>query len=89
MTFARQLRAAHSTNMKAIVYAGKHYGKCHDVIAREGRSLTVKHSAGDMFTVNLCDAELDELIATAPPALPEDMAALEKLGNPFLADNKS
>ena len=28
-------------------------------------------------------AQLENLIATAPPALPEDMAALGKLGNPF------
>ena len=29
------------------------------------------------------DAAVDELIATAPTPLPEDLAALEKLGSPF------
>ena len=43
--------------MKAIIYAGKHYGREHEVLSRDARNVTVKHAAGEPFTVNQCDAE--------------------------------
>jgi hypothetical protein len=42
----------------------------------------------EMKCENLSKEELDDLIAHAVEPLPEDIAALEKLGNPFLTETE-
>jgi hypothetical protein len=44
--------------MKAIVYAGPHYGRPHEILSRNGRTLIVQHPEGAPFVVNQCDAEM-------------------------------
>lgn len=44
---------------KVIVYAGTNYGRIHDVVAVEGRSLHCR-CRGNIVVVHVCDVELVE-----------------------------
>ena len=42
-----------------IVYAGRHYGRLHRVVRREGRMVTARHEpTGHEITVPVCDTEV-------------------------------
>jgi hypothetical protein len=52
------MNTPHSETGSAIVYAGKHYGREHAILAIAGNTLTVKHREGDRFEAHRCDCEI-------------------------------